>query len=136
MLNPTKYNALDNKEKAQALMLLLQLERQDLNSSLEYDHATSVCSGCPNSWNADELSFILNSCCKDDGSWDEQNQSAYQHLERIDKCILSLSRYIDPEATAQLFPPVESAQLIEVDEILIVKPISPDDSDYELGMST
>lgn len=93
------YSALDNIENAKKLIRQLQLEYADLDSSLEYDSATSVCSDCPA--RIDGLEY---NCCKYTGAWEEAHQSDFEHMEHISKLILALTNYATPGEVASLKP--------------------------------
>lgn len=96
------YNPLDNIEAAKKLRTQLQLENQDIGSSLQYDHATSWCGDCPNReprepQSYEELYFPRSpapSCCKDNGQWDEDNAGSLKLQRNIDALIKALSVYI------------------------------------------
>lgn len=95
------YNALDNLENAKKLLQQLILETQDIGSSLEYDHATSWCDDCPmrerepRSYSEQGFGvYYAPSCCKHDGTWEEQNASSFKKQDDIQKLINALSIYI------------------------------------------
>lgn len=99
------YNALDNIEAAKKFRQQLILERDDINSGLSYDHATSWCDDCPNREPREPQSYSemyfprspAPSCCKEDGTWDEENAPSLRKVNDIQKVIESLTAYIGPE---------------------------------------
>lgn len=99
------YNALDNIAAAKALRQQLILERDDINSGLSYDHATSWCDDCPRREPREPQSYSelyfprppAPSCCKENGSWEEGYEPTYKHLQQIANLIQSLTAYIGSE---------------------------------------
>lgn len=97
------YNPLDNIEVAKAFRTQLQLENQDIDSSLQYDHATSWCSDCPNREPREPESYQemyfprspAPSCCKENGQWEEQYSGSLKKQRDIDALIKALSAYLD-----------------------------------------
>jgi len=97
----TTYNALDCKKLAEELRHQLVLEKADLDSSLDYDFHTSWCDNCPDNeyrrefYDTDDFPpYVPDTCCKDDGSWDEQNRSAYEHMQHIETLLKAISSYM------------------------------------------
>lgn len=95
------YNALDMKAQAEALRKSLILERDDIQSSLSYEYATSWCDDCPlrkhvpSSYEEEEFGVpIASHCCKEDPYWEEEHKSDWDHVERITKLIEVLSQYL------------------------------------------
>lgn len=97
------YNALDNLEAAKRFREQLILEQQDIDSSLQYDFATSWCDDCPNREPREPQSYSemyfprppAPSCCKEDGQWDEQNAGSLAKQKHIAALIKALSAYLD-----------------------------------------
>lgn len=97
-----RYNPLDNIEAAKAFRTQLQLENQDIGSSLQYDYATSWCYDCPNrerepqSYSEQEFGvYYAPSCCKEDGAWEEENAGSLKKQRDIAALIKALSAYLD-----------------------------------------
>lgn len=98
------YNALDNLEAAKRFREQLILENQDIGSSLQYDFATSWCDDCPmrerepRSYSEQEFGvYYAPSCCKHDGTWEENNADSLKKQTEIDNLIKALSAYIGEE---------------------------------------
>lgn len=97
------YNPLDNIEAAKSFRIQLQLENQDIGSSLQYDYATSWCSDCPDREPREPESYSemyfprspAPSCCKENGQWDEDNAGSLKKQRDIDALIKALSAYLD-----------------------------------------
>jgi hypothetical protein len=97
----SSYNALDNEQIAKKLREQLILETEDIGSSLSYDHATSWCDDCPlnerepRSYSEQEFGiYYAPSCCKHDGTWEENNAGSFRKQTQIGDLIKALSAYI------------------------------------------
>lgn len=87
----SSYSPLDNIETVKNLITALELERSDLESQMDYDRATSVCSDCPHRWDADDLEYISDRCCKED---DDYQAAEHEHIKRIEKALRALRVYL------------------------------------------
>ncbi len=99
------YSALDNLEAAKRFREQLILERDDINSSLGYEHATSWCDDCPRREPREPQSYEemyfprppAPTCCKEDGGFDEDHMGDYNKVDQITVLINALSAYIGEE---------------------------------------
>jgi hypothetical protein len=97
------YNALDTIETAKKFREQLILERDDINSGIGYAAATSWCDDCPKGDDLpyeDEFGFPIHyspTCCKDDGTFDEEYEPSFKKVEHITKLIAAISEYIAEE---------------------------------------
>jgi hypothetical protein len=100
------YNTLDMKKKAEQLREQLILEIADINSGMEYDYATSRCDDCPDvdhePRSYSEMEFgvrVADSCCHENGAWEEWNKSTFDHVQNCHDLIKSIKAYLGEEKT-------------------------------------
>jgi hypothetical protein len=98
------YNALDNLANAKRFREQLILEKQDIQASISYDAATSWCDDCPARESSYEQYYsdgwprrVAPTCCKDDGTFDEQYAGAFAKIEQIEKLLRAISAYLGEE---------------------------------------
>lgn len=98
------YNALDNVELAKQFREKLIMEQQDIGSSLQYEYATSYCDDCPRrerepqSYSEQEFGvYYAPSCCKEDGTFEEQNAGSIAKMEQISTLLRAVSAYLDED---------------------------------------